>query len=125
MTKQINGQQIHFNFCITNDEDAQSGGGGRLDSTIIKYLKNRLFILELDRTFLTLNRGCKYCILQKKFVCLLKFYFTLIQLIVLNVESKCNLNRNIVNHISTAIFPRTAMPGLIDFSYLLLNGEWV
>ena len=28
----------------------------------------------------------------------IEFYFTLIQLIVLNVESKCNLNRNIVNH---------------------------
>ena len=69
------------------------------NSTIIKYLENRFFILELDRSFLTLNRGCKYCILQKKLVCMfIKFYFILIQLIVLNVESKCNLNRNIVNH---------------------------
>ena len=65
-----------------------------------KIFEKPFFILELDRSFLTLNHGCKYCILQKKLVCLLKFYVTWIQLIVLNVKSNCNLasNRNVVNH---------------------------
>ena len=61
---------------------------------IIKYLKNRFFILELDRSFLTLDRGCEYCILQKKLMCLLNIYVAQIQLIVLNIESNCNLASN-------------------------------
>ena len=31
-----------------------------------KILEKPFFILELDRSFFTLNHGCKYCILQKK-----------------------------------------------------------
>ena len=71
----------------------------QLDSAIIKYLKNHFSFWSWTGAFLLsiMDVNIAFC---RKLVCLLKFYVTLIQLIVLNVKSKCNIasDRNVVNH---------------------------